>query len=260
MKNSSWALITGASTGIGKELALVFARQGHHLVLVARSATGLSTLSETITRQYPVRTVVIPMDLTANGAPQEIFNQLLQQDIQLDVMVNNAGAGQCGLFETIDQTKNDQIIDLNIRALTALTKLCIHHMRQYSGGKILNVASTGAYQPGPFIAVYYATKAYVLSLTQALRHELKKSDITISALCPGSTATEFSRRAGKADIKGAMPPHKVAECAYKSLLKGKAVIIPGLMNKIFIVISKLVPASLSASIVARVQRKLTKQF
>ncbi len=260
MNNPSWVLITGASTGIGKMLALRFARQGHHLVLVARSADKLSPLSEYISKQYHVRAIAIPKDLTDSGAPEEIFDLLLEQNIRLDVLINNAGAGQCGLFENIDQQKNDQMIDLNIRALTALTNHAVHHMRRYGGGKILNVASTGSYQPGPYIAVYYASKAYVLSFTQALRHELKGSGITVSALCPGSTATEFSQRAGKADIKGAMPPQKVANLAYKGLYKGKAVIIPGLMNKIFIALSKLLPGSLSASIVARVQRKLIETF
>jgi len=260
MKNPSWVLITGASTGIGKELALRCAREGHHLVLVARNAERLSALSELISERYHVRVVVIPKDLTAVSAPEEIFSQLLQQDIQLDVLINNAGTGQCGLFEHIDQARNNQMIDLNIRALTELTNLAIHHMRQHGGGKILNVASTGSYQPGPYIAVYYATKAYVLSLTQALRKELRGSGITISVLCPGSTATEFSQRAGKADIKGAMSPQKVADAAYKGLDKGKAVIIPGFINKIFIFASKLLPGTLSASVVARIQRKLTESF
>jgi short-subunit dehydrogenase len=227
---------------------------------VSRNAERLCALSEFISEQYHVRVVVIPKDLTAVSAAEEIFSQLLQQDIQLDVLINNAGAGQCGLFEDIDQAKNNQMIDLNIRALTELTNLAVHHMRRHGGGKILNVASTGSYQPGPYIAVYYATKAYVLSLTQAIRKELKGSGITISALCPGSTATEFSQRAGKADIKGAMSPQKVANAAYKGLYKGKAVIIPGFINKLFILTSKLLPGALSASVVARIQRKLTESF
>lgn len=260
MENPSWVLITGASTGIGKELALRCARQGHHLVLVARSAERLSALSKIISEQYDVRVVVIPKDLTVVSAPEEIFSELSQQSIRLDVLINNAGAGQCGLFEDIDQAKNNEMIDLNIRALTALTNLGIHHMRRHGGGRILNVASTGSYQPGPYIAVYYATKAYVLSITQALRNELKNSRITISALCPGSTATEFSQRAGKADIKDAMSPQKVADAAYKGLFKGKAVIIPGFMNKIFVFTSKLLPGALSASVVARIQRKLTESY
>lgn len=260
MKKLSWVLITGASTGIGKELAVEFARHGHHLVLVARSAERLSALSKSISEQYHVRVIVIPKDLTSADAPKDIFDQLSHQHIRLDVLINNAGSGQCGLFENIDQAKNEQMIDLNIRALTALTQLAVHHMRSYGGGKILNVASTGAYQPGPYIAVYYATKAYVLSFTQALRKELKDSGLTASALCPGSTATEFSQRAGKADIRGAMAPQKVAIKAYKGLNIGKAVIIPGFMNKVFIFASKLLPGSLSAAIVARIQRKLTQSF
>ncbi len=260
MNNSRWVLITGASTGIGKELALCFARNGHSVVLVARSENKLCDLSEMIAKRHHVQVVVIPKDLTAIHAPKEIFAELLNQNIQLDVLINNAGAGRSGLFKDNDQSHNNQMIDLNIRSLTALTHLAVHHMRRHGGGKILNVASTGSYQPGPYIAVYYATKAYVLSFTQALRKELKGSGITVSALCPGSTATEFSKRAGKADIKGAMSPHKVAETAYKGINKNKSVIIPGLLNKIFILASKLLPGTISASIVARIQRKLTESF
>ncbi len=260
MGNQSWVLITGASSGIGKALALRYAKAGHSLVLVARTAEMLDALSEFISKQFHVRVIVMPKDLTKTDAPKEIFSELLRQGIRLDVCINNAGAGQSGLFENIDQERNDDIINLNIRALTEMTNLAIHHMRQHGGGKILNVASTGSYQPGPYIAVYYASKAYVLSLTQALRHELKGSGLTVSALCPGSTATEFSKRAGKADIKGAMQPNKVADCAYRGVLKGKAVIIPGFMNKAFIAASKLLPGRLSASIVARVQRKLTSSL
>ncbi len=260
MNREKWALITGASSGIGMSLALRFAKDGWQLVLVARDAARLSALSEIIEDNSHVRTFIIQKDLTSPTAAAEIFEQLDQNGIQLDALINNAGAGACGLFHDIPSEQDTQMIDLNIRAVTSLSRLAISHMRQAGGGKILNVASTGSYQPGPYIAVYYASKAFVLSFSQALRKELKKSGIIVSTLCPGSTATEFSQRAGKADIKGAMTPEKVSDCAYKGLMKGKAVIIPGFQNKIFIVFSKLMPGSLSAAIVARIQRKLTEAF
>lgn len=260
MIQNKWALITGASSGIGMALALRFAKEGWHLVLVARDLAKLSAFSEIIEETYQVRNVVIQMDLLNQDAPRRIFDQLSAGGICIDVLVNNAGIGACGLFQDIPDDKHAQIISLNICALTSLSKLAINHMRQNGSGKILNVASTGAYQPGPYIAVYYATKAYVLSFSQALRKELKHSEIVVSALCPGSTSTAFSARAGKADIKGAMSAEKVADIAYKGLAKGRAVIIPGAANKVLVLFSKLLPGSLSAAIVNRIQKKLTESF
>lgn len=259
MNHENWALITGASSGIGLALSFRFAKEGWHLVLVARDAVRLSDLSQKLEKDFQVKTVVMPMDLTCANAAQELFEQLSGKGIRINALINNAGSGACGSFIDTPSDKDMQTIDLNIRAVTLLTKSVITHMHG-NGGKILNVASTGSYQPGPFIAVYYASKAYVLSLTQALRKELKGSGIVVSALCPGSTATEFSRRAGKKDIKNSMTPEKVADCAYKGLMKGKAVIIPGLKNKMFILASKLLPAGWSASIVGHVQRNLVKYF
>ncbi len=255
-----WALITGASSGIGRALALRFAKEGWQLVLVATDLTKLSALSEAIEETHHVRPVVIQKDLLDYDAPRQIFDQLSAQGIRIDVLVNNAGIGACGLFQNISDDKHAQIISLNICALTSLSKIAVSQMRQHGGGKILNVASTGAYQPGPYIAVYYATKAYVLSLTQALRKELKQSGIVVSALCPGSTSTAFSARAGKADIKGAMSAQRVADAAYKGLVNGRAVIIPGTANKVLVLFSKLLPGSLSAAIVHRIQKKLTESF
>ena len=260
MDQNKWALITGASSGIGMALAFRFAKEGWHLVLVARDAARLSALSEIIESDFCVRTFVIKKDLTLPDAPKEIFNQLDLNGIRIDALINNAGAGVCGLFSYMPDEPISQMVHLNVLAVTSLSKLAVQHMSQTGGGSILNVASTGSYQPGPYIAVYYATKAYVLSFSQALRKELKKTGIEVSTLCPGSTATEFSKRAGKADIKGAMSPDQVANCAYKGLMKGKAVIIPGARNKFFIVVSKLLPGSVSAAIVARIQRKLTESF
>ncbi len=260
MNRKKWVLITGASSGIGMALALRFAKEGWHLVLVARDAARLSALSEIIEDDFKVRTLVIAKDLTSQNATAEIFEQLSGSGIRIEALINNAGAGACGLFHDIPDVKDMQMIDLNIRAVTSLSKLAIAHMRQTGGGRILNVASTGSYQPGPYIAVYYASKAYVLSFSQALRKELKKTGIIVSTLCPGSTATEFSQRAGKAEISGAMTPEKVADCAYKGLIKGKAIIIPGFLNKVFIAASKLLPGSLSAAIVERIQKKLTETF
>lgn len=260
MKQERWALITGASSGIGKALAYRFAREGWRLALVARDAARLDALSRALTQELHTQALAIPADLASPDAPDGVFKRLNDRGIRISVLVNNAGSGACGLFHELPADKDRQMLSLNIAAVTSLTRLAVLHMRANGGGRILNVASTGAYQPGPYTAVYYATKAYVLSLSQALRKELKASGILVSALCPGATATEFSRRAGKADIKGAMTPEKVADCAYKGLMRGKAVIIPGLRNKILIAASKLLPGSASAAVVARIQRRLTKAF
>ncbi len=258
--DKNWVLITGASTGIGRALANRFAKEGYNTVLVARDAQKLFDVSGVLQNTYGISVCVIPKDLSVRGAAQELFHELIKRQILINILINNAGSGACGLFEQIESDRDMQVIDLNIRALTELTKLGIRHMRSHGGGRILNVASTGSYQPGPYIGVYYASKAYVLSLSQAVRNELKGSGITVCTLCPGSTATEFSKRAGKADIKGAMTAQKVADYAYRGLIKGKAVIIPGVMNKVLVAASKLMPSSLSASFVARIQRKLTASF
>ncbi|AEB76635.1 SDR family NAD(P)-dependent oxidoreductase [Clostridium botulinum] len=256
--NKKTVLITGASSGIGYELSKVFAKHGYNLILVARSIEKLDKLRNEIIQKYGVGVSVIQKDLSINSSAEEVFNEVNNENIQVDILVNNAGAGVCGEFHEIDYRKDIEIIQLNITSLTILTKLFSKKMIKNGYGKILNVASTGAYQPGPYIAVYYATKAYVLSLSEALTNELGEYGITVSTLCPGSTRTNFSKSAGKAEIKVAMDAKEVAISAYNGLMKSKRVIIPGINNKLAIFLSKLVPGNLSAYFVKKIQKTLYK--
>ena len=175
---------------------------------------------------------------------------------RVDILVCNAGLGLSGAFGEQSPAALDALIQVNIAALTALNRAFLPEMRERGGGRVLNVASTGAWQPGPYMAAYYASKAYVLSLTRALREEYKGTGVTLSALCPGSISTEFSRRSGRSDPVRAMTPEKVAKTAVDGLLKGKGVITPGLENKALHAASKALPAPLMAKFVAGYQKRL----
>lgn len=245
MSENGTVLITGASSGIGYELARVFAANHHNLVLVARSQDGLQKLADELIIQYKIRADVIVQDLSLQGAAQSIFETVSNRRLSIDILINNAGAGTIGMFHETDEAKDHEMVQLNIVALTQLTKLFSREMINNGGGKILNVASTGSFSPGPFIAVYYATKAYVLSLSEALYTELKPYGILVSTLCPGATKTDFANRAGKKDAPGAMRADKVARVAYEGLLKNKRLIIPGIMNKLLVRLPRQVVSSLN---------------
>ena len=260
MNTNETVLITGASSGIGKELALIFAKNKYKVILVSRNSTKLLKVAEEIKNSFNCTSEVIPMDLSCPHGAEGLYEELLSRKISVDILINNAGVGSCGLFHQGNLSKYMEVLNLNITSLTILTKLISQDMVKAGHGKILNVASTGSYEPGPYIAVYYATKAYVLSLSQALHNELKNYGITVSALCPGATATEFSNRAGKNDSPIAMSPSYVAKCSYKGFMKGKSVIIPGTINKLGVLLFKLLPGKVSAALVGKSQGKLTMKF
>lgn len=244
------ALITGASTGIGAELAKLLARDGYDLILVARSAKTLQTLAETLNRP----TQIIAEDLSVPGAAERLFAAVQQKDI--DILVNNAGFGTLGPFAETESASQDGMIAVNITALTMLTRLTLPNMIARKQGRILNVASTAAFQPGPLMAVYYASKAYVLSFSEAIRNEVKPHQITVTTLCPGPTATEFQARAGMAPTKLFAKPMSAAAVAvagYKGMQRGKAVVIPGRMNAIAAFLTRFAPRGLAASIARRLQ-------
>ena len=260
MNNKKTVLITGASTGIGYELAKLFARDNYNLILVARSKEKLEKLAEELTAKYNCLVTVIKKDLSNENSAMELFQEVSSTGFEVDVLVNNAGVGSCGLFHETNLEKDIEIINVNITSLTVLTKLFSEKMVKKGGGKILNVASTGAYTPGPYIATYYATKAYVLSLSEALSNELKDFGVTVTVLCPGATRTEFANRAGRLDAKNAMSPKFVAEIAYKGLLKNKRVVIPGGINKVAVGITKILPRKLSANYIGKMQKKLFSAY
>jgi len=229
------ALITGASAGIGRELAKLFARDHYNLILVARDGSRLAQFADELQRQFGVSARSLPLDLTAASAPQVIFDQLARESISVDVLVNNAGYGKLGAFAEVPLEESLGQIQLNITALTHLTKLLLGPMLARKSGKILNVASTAGFQPGPLMAVYYATKAYVISFSEAVANELKGTGVTVTCLCPGVTDTEFQKRAGTEQTRlfrqmRPMDAKTVARDGYRGLMKGKPLVISGFRN------------------------------
>ena len=229
------ALITGASAGIGRELAKLFARDHCNLVLVARNGSRLAQFADELQRQFGISAKSFPMDLSASSASQGLFDQLARENISVDLLVNNAGYGKRGLFAEIPLEESLGQIQVNITALTHLTKLFLGPMVERKSGKILNVASTAGFQPGPLMAVYYATKAYVISFSEALANELDGTGVTVTCLCPGATDTEFQKRAGTEESllfrrMHPMDAKTVARDGYRGLMKGKPLVISGLKN------------------------------
>lgn len=228
------ALVTGASFGIGLELTRIFAREGYNLVLVARSGDKLRQLASELEKNHNTRSLILPIDLTDPGAPAYVLDQTTRTNIRVDVLANNAGFGQYGFFAENDLEECLRQIQLNVTTLTHLTRLYLPEMIERKSGKILNVASTAAFQPGPLMAVYFATKAYVLHFSEALANELAGTGITVTCLCPGATATEFHKRANAMEMNllkvGSMDARTVAEHGYRGLMAGKPVVISGLKN------------------------------
>ena len=234
------AVITGASGGIGYELSIQFAKNGYNLVLVARRRQILEQFAHELQQQYKIKVIPIALDLTIPESVKTLYNQLKQLYQSVDVLINNAGFGYFSFFPESNIQKTLQMLHLNIVSLTHLTRLISTDMVSYNSGKIMNVASTAAFQPGPLMAVYYASKAYVLSFSQALDQELKSSNIRVSALCPGATLTGFQKLAelensklmNRMRLMGIMSADEVARIAYKKFMQGKRIIIPGFMNKV----------------------------
>jgi short-subunit dehydrogenase len=229
------ALITGASGGIGYELAKLFARDHYDLVLVARRSGKLNQVAAELQGQFGVGVKTVALDLVASPASEFLFDQLGREGVAVDVLVNNAGFGGFGEFAAMTEEEILGQISLNITALTHLTRLFLPAMLARRGGKIMNVASTAAFQPGPLMAVYYATKAYVLSFSEALANEVAGSGVVVSCFCPGATDTGFAKRAGTEDSRlfkklRPMNAEAVARDGYRGLMAGRTVVISGLQN------------------------------
>ncbi len=250
------ALITGASVGIGLELAKQFARGGFDLVLVARREDKLRELAALLEKHVAV--TVLPADLSENGAARRIFERL--EGRAIDVLANNAGFGDYGPFSESDEAKMLEMLQINVVALTHLTRLFLPMMLERKRGKILNVASTAAFLPGPLMSVYYASKAYVLSFSEALAHELKGSGVCVTALCPGPTTSDFQARAameGSKVMESAMMDAKtVAVRGYRALMRGQTVCVPGLLNQILVLAPRVLTRKKVAEVVARAQGKI----
>lgn len=253
------ALITGASGGIGEEIARLFAEDGHELVLVARSLEKLVLLGGELGMGHNVATRVIVSDLSRPEAPQEIFDELKAAGVHVDVLVNNAGFGSYGQFAETDLRRELDLLQVNIAALTHLTKLFLPAMIERKRGYVMNVASTAAFQPGPLMAVYYASKAYVLHFTEAIANELQGTNVVVSALCPGPTETGFVAAAGMEQSKlferGAMTARAVAVEGYRGLFAGTTVVIPGARNNLTARLVGLAPRSWVTKVVRRIQER-----
>jgi uncharacterized protein len=242
------ALVTGASMGIGLELAREFAANGHDLVLVARSREKLDELARELMERNRVRAFVAPADLRDPDAPARLFELVEREGVTVDYLVNNAGFGATGRFVETDPRRSVEMIAVNVTALTALTALFGKGMALRRRGGVLNVASTAGFQPGPGMAVYYATKAYVVSFTEAVAHELGPSGVHVTAFCPGPVDTEFAKTAGNAESvlfkMGAAKPDAMARTAYRSFMKRKVLVVPGLANWLGVQLLRLSPRAL----------------
>jgi short-subunit dehydrogenase len=232
------ALITGSTSGIGYELAYIHAKRGGNVVLVARSKDKLEQIKKDLEDNYNISAYVIEQDLSLKDSSKDVYDEIIKNNITVDYLINNAGFGDYGFFNDSGWGKLESMINLNITALTQLTKLFISDMIKRGSGRILNVASTAAFQPGPTMAVYYATKAYVLSFSEAINNEVSGSGVTVTTLCPGPTKSGFQEAASLQEsrlVKGRIlaSSKEVAEYGYNAMLKGKSVAIPGIVNYLF---------------------------
>ncbi len=238
-------LVTGASSGIGRELALQFAQHQSHLVLVARSRDRLEQLADEIRSKHAVEAEVLCADLSRAEEVQRVYEETERRGLTIDILVNNAGFGDMAHFWDIPADRMLQTIAVNIGALTQLTRLYLPGMRERRRGRVLNVASTASFQPGPNVAVYFATKAYVLSLSEALWMELRGSGVTITCLAPGPTHTAFGDQAHMQHTPlfrfACMDALPVAKAGYQATMKGKSLVIPGVVNKLLTSSSRIWP-------------------
>ncbi len=259
-RSQSTVLITGASGGIGEALAWRFARGGFDLVLVARSEERLQALAAELTRAHAVTAHVIVADLAEAAAAQRLFEELAARAIQVEVLVNNAGFATYGHFAELELERELRMLQLNVVTLTHLTHLLLPGMLARRYGRVLNIASTAAFLPGPLMAVYYASKAFVLSFSEALHNELQGSGVTVTALCPGPTSTGFQARAGMEQSrlvqnKQIMDVGTVADAGYAGLMRGQVLVIPGLLNRFLAFLPRLLPRRLVPLMVRYAQER-----
>jgi len=250
------ALITGASSGIGYELAKLFAQDHSSLVLVARNKSALDQLAAELSAKQGITVTVIVKDLAQHSSCEEILWELREKRIHIDVLVNNAGLGFHRPFLETDLSGIQEMMQVNMVALTHLTRELLPPMIEKRKGIICNVASTAAFQPGPLMAVYYATKAYVLWLSEAIANELEGTGVSVTAICPGPTTTEFQKRAGMQRSKlldRVMDAASVAEIGYKGMRKGKTIVITGMRNKLLAQSVRLGPRKVVTQIVRKLQ-------
>ncbi len=254
------ALITGASMGIGYELARKFAKKGHNVLLVARSEDKLKVITKELEAEYGIKADYITADLSKENIAQNVYDEVKRRGINIDFLINNAGFGDFGMFNETAWNKEKQMIDLNITTLVHFCKLFVTDMIAQKSGKIMNVASTAAFQPGPTMAVYYATKSFVLSFSEAISNELEGTGVSVTALCPGATESGFQAAANLEEsklVKGKKLPTsaEVAEYAFDAMMANKVVAIHGFMNTIMATSVRFTPRFMVRKMVRFIQDK-----
>lgn len=245
-----YALITGGSGGIGLELAKCFAADGYGLLLAAKNEKRLLEAKELLETTYRVPVTIYVSDLAVQGAAETLYNAVKGDGFSVEVLVNNAGIGTIGATETVPTAMDTALMILNMVTPVVLTKLFIREMYERRSGRILNVCSTGAYQPGPYTSTYYASKSFLLSYTKAVRYEARAYRVSVCALCPGTTDTGFFKRAKSRTPKGAMSAEKVAAYAYKRFAQNKEASVPGLRFRMM----KLCPVKIKTAVIARMKK------
>jgi short-subunit dehydrogenase len=253
------ALVTGASTGLGKEIAQLFAKEGHDLVVVARSEDKLRTLASDLAQADGVKVHVVAADLADRGAAAKVWDEVNRLGVEIEFLVNNAGFGSNGAFLDLDLGRELDMLQVNCASLLELTHRFVKPMRDRSSGRVLNIASTAGFQPGPFMATYYATKAFVVSLSEALAVELEGTGVTVTCHCPGATATEFATTAGNDKTrlfqrKGVADAKSVALHAYRAMMAGKVLSVHGALNWMAMESLRVAPRSVARSIAASMNR------
>lgn len=250
------AIVTGASSGLGKDFCYLLSKNGYDLIIASRSVDKLNEIKADIESKYPSKVEVIQSDLSKDvGSLIQATNSK-----KVDLLINNAGFGDFCEFTLADYNKLDQMVDLNCKALMKLSHHYASIMKEQGNGRILNVASVASFQPGPYMAVYYASKAFVLSLSESLDYELKPFGVRVSALCPGPTKTDFFKNAGSdakkmLNVTKPLESKEVVEYAYKKMMKNKRVIIPGFKFRLLLFFEKLIPRSLTLNILGKIQSK-----
>jgi short-subunit dehydrogenase len=253
------ALITGASAGIGADLASLFAADKHNLVIVARRKDRLDQLADELKAKHGIDVLVIPADLADPASPRAIFEATQAAGVQVDFLVNNAGLGTNGKFWELDEAREMAQIQVNVNTLVHLTRLYLPAMIERKTGRVLNIASTAAFQGGPFMATYYATKAFVVTFTEGLAGELHETGVSVTAHCPGATHTEFAAIAGNDSSRlfqrpGVATSMDVATDAYRAMNQGKTLRVHGLMNQLGVFSARVTPRKVLAAVASKLNR------
>ena len=257
MKNKT-ALVTGGASGLGYEFAKLLAKDSYHLILIDIDSDKLNETKTALESTYPTQVTTLTKDLSIQNIAEEIVEEIGETPI--DVLINNAGFGLFGTFAETDWHREAAMLNLHIITTTHLTKLLLKGMVQRGSGKILNMSSLAAFQPGPLMAIYYASKAYILSFSEAIANELKGTGVTVTVLCPGQTKTSFQEVVSEKTLENKISfniasPEDVATYGYKAMMKGKVVVVPGTINKFLSKIPRVMPRNAAASIVRKIQEK-----